>query len=166
MQQLDEELENRIPVSYMLSTPLTNNHLVIVGHRHPAAMAGYLASAAALGICVTLVDDENEFLAVERRSGVVEKCIQIDMTADDGLASRIVDALSATTEKYHGITTFTDTWLIHVAKAAEALGLPTTSLDSVKLCLDKHATRQLCPDEFQPLQIKSLQELQSHLVSS
>ncbi|GIJ87961.1 hypothetical protein Asppvi_006877 [Aspergillus pseudoviridinutans] len=166
LQQIDEELENRIPLSYILSTPLTNNHLVIVGHRHPAVMAGYLASAAALGIRVTLVDGENEFLAVERRSDVVEKCIQIDMTADDKLASRIVDALSATREKYHGITTFTDTWLIHVAKAAEALGLPTTSLDTVKLCLDKYATRQLCPDEFQPLRIKSLEELRSHLVSS
>lgn len=166
MQQIDEELQNRIPLTYILSTPLTNDHLAIVGHRHPAVMAGYLVSAAALGIRITLIDGEGEFLPVERRSGAVEKCIPIDMTVDDGLASRIIDALSATQEKYHGITTFTDTWLIHVAKAAQALGLPTTSLDTVKLCLDKHATRQLCPDEFQPLQIKSLEEVQSHLASS
>ncbi|EAW14284.1 uncharacterized protein ACLA_073190 [Aspergillus clavatus NRRL 1] len=166
MQQLDEELQNRIPRSYVLSTPLENDHLVIAGHRHPAVMAGYLASAAALGIRVTLVDGEGEFLPVERRSGAVAKCIPIDMTADDGLASRIVDALAATGEKYHGITTFTDTWLIPVAKAAQALGLPTTSLDTVELCLDKHATRQLCPDGFQPLRIKTVADLQSHLSSS
>lgn len=52
------------------------------------------------------------------------------MTIDDGLASRIVNALSATQEKYHGITTFTDTWFIHVAKAAQALELPTASLEA------------------------------------
>ncbi|KAL1885858.1 hypothetical protein Plec18167_001354 [Paecilomyces lecythidis] len=166
VQQIDEELQNRIPPSYILSSPPVNDHLVIVGHRHPAVMEGYLVSAAALGIRITLVDSEGDFLPVERRSNVVQKCIPIDMTIDDGLVSRIVNALSAAQEKYHGIITFTDTWLIPVAEAAQALELPTTSLDTVKLCLDKHATRQLCPDAFQPLRVKHLEELQSHLASS
>ncbi|RYO84816.1 hypothetical protein DL762_005477 [Monosporascus cannonballus] len=162
MQRLDNELAERLSFLWTLPSPLTQNRLVIVGHRHPAVMAGYLASAYALGIRVTLVDAEGDFLPLEKRSGAVEQCIPIDMTKDGLLSMRIVDALSSS-GPYHGIVTFTDIWMIHTAKAAKILGLYTLPLDLVKRCLDKHATRLLCQGPSQPLRAKSVADLQKHL---
>lgn len=162
MQSLDRELEDRLAYPWTLASPLTQNRLVIVSHRHPAVMADYLASCYAHGIRVTLVDAEGQFVPPESQSGAVDQCIPVDMTRDEQLSTRIVDAISPT-QPYHGIVTFTDTFMFHTAKAAEALGLYTLPLDIVKTCLDKHATRLFCQGVLEPLRIKSQADLLRHL---
>jgi hypothetical protein len=163
--RLDEELEERLSIQWTVPTPLDKTRLVIVGHRHPDVMAGYLSSAYALGLCVTLVDAAGGFLPENRRSGVVEQTLAIDMTPDSLLSTRIVDILRKENVVHHGITTFTDTWLVHVAEAAHVLGLPTVRLDTVKLCLDKHATRLLCQDTSKALRVKGLDELEDRIAA-
>jgi hypothetical protein len=163
--RLDEELEERLSIQWTVPTPLDKTRLVIVGHRHPDVMAGYLSSAYALGLSVALVDAAGSFLPENQRSGVVERTLAIDMTPDSLLSTRIVDILRKQNVVYHGITTFTDTWLVHVAEAAHVLGLPTVPLDTVKLCLDKHATRLLCQDKSKALRVKEFDELKSHVAA-
>ncbi len=162
-QRLDSELTDRLAFPWILPTPITSGRLFIAGHRHPAVMAGYMATAYALGIRVTLIDGEGEFLPPESRSGAVESCIVIDKTADDQLSSRIVEAVKSANTECGGIVTFTDTWRIPVAEAAVALGLPSFPVELVKTCLDKHATRLLCPGFPAPLRVKSLAEVQDQI---
>ncbi|KAK5991815.1 ATP-grasp enzyme fsqD [Cladobotryum mycophilum] len=146
MSKLNSELENRLSFPLILPSLLTGNRLVIIGHRHPNVMAG-------------------GFLPEDMRSGAVEQCITIKMGQDDGMSKRIVDAL-ATSGPYNAMVTFTDTWMIETAKAAELLGLYTLSLDLVMKCLDKHATRLLVQGASEPLRIKNVKDLQTYLKTS
>lgn len=145
MSSLDVELANRLNYPWVVEPALTKNRLVIVSHRHPDVMANYLRSCAAAGIAVTLVDAPGGFVCEEKRFGAVEECVEIDMTRNDGLTGRIVEAL-ATRGPFDGMVTFTDTYMLQTAEAATKMGLYTLPLDLVKTCLDKHATRKFFKD--------------------
>ena len=141
---------------------MTRSRLIVVGHRHPEVMAGYLATAYALGIRVTVVAAEENLVPLEMQSEAVEKCMPIDMTQDDLLSTRIAAAVSPT-GPYHGIITFTDALMIHTAKTAQLLGLHTVPLDAVQTCLDKHASRLLSGDLSQTLRTKGVDHLSKDL---
>lgn len=152
------EMAERLSFPWILSSPMTRKRLIVVGHRHPEVMAGYLTTAYALGIRVALVAAEENLIPLELQPEAVEKCIPIDMTQDALLPTRIAAAVSAT-GPYHGIITFTDTLMVHTAKTAQLLGLHTLPLDAVQTCLDKHSSRLLCGDLSQTLRTKGVDDL-------
>lgn len=162
MSSLDAELANRLSYPWVVESALTNNRLVIVSHRHPDVMANYLRSCAAAGITVTLVDAPGGFVPEEKRFGAVEECVEIDMTRNDGLTGRILEAL-ATKGPFDGMVTFTDTYMLYTAEAATQMGLYTLPLELVKTCLDKHATRKYFKDAKPALRISSKKELKQKM---
>jgi len=164
MEALDEEVANRLGYPWVVTSALEQNRLVIISHRHPDVMANYLGSCAAAGISVTLVDSRNGFISQEKRFGAVEDCVEVDMTRDEGLTTRIVEAL-ATRGPFDGMVTFTDTYMLYTAEVATKMGLYTLPLNLVKTCLDKHATRKYFKDAKPALRISSKADLQAKMPS-
>ncbi|KAK5997487.1 ATP-grasp enzyme fsqD-like protein [Cladobotryum mycophilum] len=139
MKVLDEELANRLAYPWIVQSPLTRNRLVIVNAK-------------------------GSFAPEEKQFGAVEQYIEVDMTRDEQLTSRIVDMLSSG-GPYYGIVTFIDTYMIHTAETVTALRFYILPLNLVKTCLDKYATRLFYQDVKDPLRITGLADLQDKLKS-
>ena len=79
------------------------------------------------------------------------------------MADRIADALIKDGTTYDGITTFTDTYFIDVAKAAIRLNLPTAPLSAVENAVDKYKTRSLFPGDCNSFQVDSSADLRQSM---
>lgn len=158
---LNDELLKRLSFPWVVSTPLTRKRLAIVGSRHRLVMAAWFESAYHLGIEITLIGAPGHFLEDQvGRYPAVENYIAIDMTIDDELSLRIATALRGDGREFHGITTFKDPYLTHVARTAVLLHLPTAPLDAINTCIDKHLTRLFAQGPLDPLRVVSLADFQ------
>lgn len=126
-------------------------------------MEKWLKAAFNLGIHITIVGQRGRWLQYQGFCQSVEKYIDIDMELDGGLADRIVDALIKDGTAYDGITTFTDTYFVDVAKVAIHLKLPTAPLSAVETAVDKYKTRSLFPGDCNSLQVDSAAELRQSI---
>jgi biotin carboxylase len=126
-------------------------------------MEKWLTAAFNLGIHITIVGEHSQWLQHQGFCQSVEKYIDIDMELDGGLANRIADALFRESTAYDGITTFTDTYFVDVAKAAIRLELPTAPLSAVQTAVDKYKTRSLFPGDCNSFQIDSSAELRQSI---
>ena len=164
MENLNRELVARLSYSWIVTSPLSSNRLVIVGSRHQLVMADWFESAYTLGVQITLVGAEDHFLHQQwSLYPAIEQYLAIDMTIDEDLASRITEVLAKDGSSFGGITTFKDPYLIPVAKVAERLDLPVAPLEAVNICLDKHLTRRVVQNTSEGLRVASLTELKRHL---
>ena len=126
-------------------------------------MEKWLTAAFNLGIRITIVGQQGRWLQHQGFSQAVENYIDIDMEFDGGLADRIADALIKDGTTYDGITTFTDTYFIDVAKAAIRLNLPTAPLSAVENAVDKYKTRSLFPGDCNSFQVDSSADLRQSM---
>ena len=126
-------------------------------------MEKWLTAAFNLGIRITIVGQHGRWLQHQGFCQSVEKYIDIDMDLDGGLADRIADALIKDGTAYDGITTFTDTYFVDVARAAVRLKLPTAPLSAVETAVDKYKTRSLFPGGCNSFQIDSSAELRQSM---
>ena len=126
-------------------------------------MEKWLTAAFNLGIRITIVGQQGRWPQHQGFSQAVENYIDIDMEFDGGLADRIADALIKDGTTYDGITTFTDTYFIDVAKAAIRLNLPTAPLSAVENAVDKYKTRSLFPGDCNSFQVDSSADLRQSM---
>jgi biotin carboxylase len=162
---VSQELQARLSFPWIcqLPAPWTSKRLVLVDCRPEVIMEKWLTAAFNLGIRITIVGPHGRWLQHQGFCQSVEKYIDIDMELD-GLADRIADALIKDGTAYDGITTFTDTYFIDVAKAAIRLGLPTAPLSAVEIAVDKYKTRSLFPGDCKSFQVNSSTELRQSIL--
>ncbi|GAB7321932.1 hypothetical protein MBLNU13_g03001t2 [Cladosporium sp. NU13] len=160
---VNQELKARLSFPWICPTPWTPKRLVLVGCRPEVIMEKWLTAAFNLGIRITIVGQHGRWLQHQGLCQSVEHYIDIDMELDSGFADRIVDALIKDGTVYDGITTFTDTYFVDVAKAAIRLGLPTAPLSAVETAVDKYKTRSLFPGDCNSFQVDSSAELRQSI---
>ncbi|KAH9823623.1 glutathione synthetase ATP-binding domain-like protein [Teratosphaeria destructans] len=146
IEQMDADMYERLSLDWLSPTPIEEFRLAVVdGRRHPSvssASEGIFRAASSLGVRLVVLDDLNHWLASTSQSHLRDAFVPIDLSPDDTLADRIVTALARCDQPIHGITTWTDQYLLPVAKAAAILGLHGNPVDAVARCVDKSLMRQ------------------------
>lgn len=130
-------------------------------------MSARFDSAYNLGIRITLVGPEGHFLRHQSTCHLaVEQYLALDMTLNTGLAERTAMVLNDDGIPFNNMTTFEDFYLTYMAEVTKLLGLSTAPLDAVKICADKHSTRELMQSSIKPLRINDVQEQEKRLKST
>lgn len=106
-------------------------------------------AAVALGLELLVVDTEDHWLRrMDLNTFGSLSFLHIDMTIDEGLPSRIEQALCD--KSISAICTLSDRYLLSVAMAAELLGLPTNPVEAYRHTSNKFKVRQL-DDVYGPM---------------
>lgn len=145
---LEDEVTARLSFPWIASAPLPKLRIAVIeGRRNPvvaeAAGTGMYRAARALGIDLVILERDVAWArsyAVE--SGGCDEFLACDMSLDEGLADRVVDALSKSRGPIDGLTTFNDYYVVKAVEAAKKLGLPcTNSVEALERCHDKGKMR-------------------------
>ncbi|KAH8797968.1 putative carnosine synthase 1 [Xylogone sp. PMI_703] len=166
--QLEYELEQRLALSWTLPNRIHEWRVCIVLPRMSiAATKSRWETAAALGIKVVVLSSGSWWAeGCEPWGHLRESFISTDLTTDDELWQRIVDAVESYPYRIDGICTLTGNYLVSVAKAAEKLGLPSSGPQPFSIATDKYLTRKLLePDSINYFSVQSLEELEYKLES-
>ncbi|KAJ0166141.1 Alanine--anticapsin ligase [Colletotrichum tanaceti] len=170
---LEAEVAGRLSFPWISRSPLPRFRLAVVEARPNEMVAatagmGMYRAARALGIDLVILERDHgwarKLAATEEGGGVSVEFVPCDLTQDDGLPDRIVEALShGRRPAVDGITTFNDYYTHVTALVAEKMGLPTNPSQSIHLCRDKAKMRQaVCPDT-QVLSVQGLADLRQTL---
>lgn len=100
-----------------------------------------MRSGHALGCKVLIFGQHGSWLEEPQYEGLIEDFLPIDMSVDQSLPQRILDALQKSGIKIDGITTTIDVYFDAAAKVAIELNLPTSPRESLAMAQDKYATR-------------------------
>ncbi|KAI0377144.1 ATP-grasp fold domain-containing protein [Hypomontagnella monticulosa] len=143
---LENEITTRLSFPWIVESPLPRTRLALVdGKMYPAPSTtslGMYRAARALGIELVVLDRDGHWAQNPSAKQWRDEFIVCDLTEDDGLPSRIVNALANSKGPIHGITTYTDKLLPSTARAAERMGLYTSSPEAMDICHDKRKTRK------------------------
>jgi formate-dependent phosphoribosylglycinamide formyltransferase (GAR transformylase) len=135
---IDQQLAIRMSIPWILHSPPAKQVIVAIGtHRVSQSTEAFYQAAHSLGIRILLVAENNDKGYAHCRDSIVT----VDMTLDDGLSSRIVQALKSQPEDISGVVAYRDHLLVTAAKVAEELGLPTSPPSALETCVNKHAMR-------------------------
>jgi formate-dependent phosphoribosylglycinamide formyltransferase (GAR transformylase) len=134
---IDSQLTIRMSIQWVLPAFPLRQVVVALGHHRVQSMETFYATAQSLGIRVLLVDSYDDKTYSHCHDGI----ISVDMTLDDGLQLRIVEALKSQPEVISGIVAYRDHFLVTAARVAEELGLPTLPPSAVGACVNKFAMR-------------------------
>lgn len=164
---LDDDLKMRLSFDWMLTEAPPRRVVAMVGgrtiHDKKNNLYGYRGSfeaAEALNIAVIVLDRPGHWLEAEESAHLRSAFVPIDMTLDQDLPSRIVNAVKDL--PIDAIVSFGDDLIGPTAKAAELLGLPTDPVSAYAASLDKHTTSNL----FNNVQIVRLDDAQQLLDAS
>jgi len=144
---LEDELLNRLSFPWILDYPEARQTLAIVeGSRTHPVNGGtgpsiYLA-AKALGINMIVLDSAGHWLegpeyAHWRHAFIPTKLVD---PPDPDFSGRIVKSIQQYGGNVDGIVTFCDSYMSHVAIAAQRLGLPTSAPQAYDVATDKYKT--------------------------
>ena len=169
MSLLEFEVMARLSFPWIVSIPIPRRRLAIVeGRSDPsvsAASEGVLRAAAALDIGLVILDQEGHWLQSATNEHLRDEFLVCDLSVDDELPSRIVDALSRSRRAIDGITTYSDRHLIATAKVAQMLGFCTNLPDSIEMCNDKRRMREVVTPQVATLFTTGLADLKEQLKS-
>jgi len=143
---LDADIFDRLGYSWLLPTPLIPRRIAWVqGREDIDCIERALKAAAALGIKLVILDEPGHWLQDPNSPWAYlrEDFVEVDITTDDGLAGRVVDAVRTYPKKIDGIVTISDVRLASIARACSELGLPTESAEAYDIAGDKGRTRLL-----------------------
>ncbi|KAK2879509.1 hypothetical protein FQN49_000811 [Arthroderma sp. PD_2] len=150
--RLDQDLKARLSFDWILSTK-------------PCTQSGDGRGASnALGISVIVLDHPDHWLQGEEYSHLRDEFIGIDMTIDEGLESRIIEAVKG--KGIDGIVTFADHFLDATIRVAEKLGLPTDPVPAHLQSLYKYTTRKRASPDIQALHLEKAGQLDNISMSS
>ncbi|KAJ5168600.1 uncharacterized protein N7482_004194 [Penicillium canariense] len=162
-QQIDEELVKRLSFPWRSPVPIPRKRLALVGSRKLSALEGYTNAAASLNISIVVLDFAGNWIESREWSHLREDFIPFDMTADQGLPRRIVDAIQAYPKPIDGILTIEEHLLSVLPTAAVMLGLHTSPPDSCVLAQNKYRTRMLDQGDLMCHSLKSPSDLEQML---
>lgn len=144
LEELELEVKNRLSIKWLLPNPIYPRTLAMVGCRPDRISFEVLP---ALGITQIIL--ENAGHEAEDDNGPYarfrQKFIPCNISPDAGMAQRVVDALNGV--HVDGIYTQYDVYQTGTARAAEILGLNTSSSSAFAIATDKYATRMLDSDK-------------------
>ena len=92
-----------------------------------------------------------------------DEFIACDLTPDEGLPDRIVEALSKSKGPIDAITTYVDDHLLATARAAKKMGLHTNPLEALEICRDKRKTREVTSADVRVLPVTGVAGLKEQL---
>jgi len=141
LSELEKEIHGRYSLPWLITEPIPERTIAILGHRSLFMMERWINGAKALGVKVLIFGERGSWLEDPQHAELVEEFLAIDMSVDQGLPSRIVDALQNSGHKIDGITTTIDVYFDAVAKVSMELGLHTSPIESLNMAQDKYATR-------------------------
>lgn len=160
--RVESDLKARLCVPWMCSKAAHSTVVVVGGgetydlerklftHRDP------FEAAKALNMSLIILDEPGHGLQQTHLDDWDYSFIAMDMTQDEELPSRILDALKDT--KLDGITTFSQRYITPAAKAAERLGLRTEPVAALEFAHNKHKMREALGTQF--LKVDSSSQLQ------
>ncbi|KAK3332274.1 hypothetical protein B0T19DRAFT_439126 [Cercophora scortea] len=144
--ELDDEMRSRLSYPWLVPGPISRRRVAwIQGREDIDCIERALKAAGALGIALVVMDEPGHWLQAPNSPWAYlrESFVEIDLTADDGLAQRVVDAVRAYPEPIDGLVTISDVRLASIARACCMLGLPTEDPEAYDIAADKGATRML-----------------------
>ena len=141
LSELEEELLGRYSLPWLISKPISEQTIAILGHRSLFMMERWIRGGHALGCKVLVFGQHGSWLEESQYEGLIEAFLPIDMTVDQGLPQRILDALQKSDHQIDGITTTIDVYFDAAAKVSLELGLHTSPPESLAMAQDKYATR-------------------------
>ena len=166
LDEVEYELGNRFPMEWVLDSPPIKTRLALIEGRPSRTVGEWVFKAAKdLGIALLVLDHEGHWLQGPEHSLLREDFLAIDRTIDDGLPARIIEALRSLGKPIDAITTFSDHYLVTVAKVAEQLGLPSSPAAAFETSRDKYQSRVLAADRSQVLRAETVPELRKAIKS-
>ena len=162
---LEVEVQARLTFSWIVSRPLPRRRIALIngrGYPGPSTVALiFYRAAKALGVKLVVVDHAGQWAQSAAAGEWRDEFIACDLTIDDGLPTRIVNALSKSEGPIHNITTYTDQYVPAVAKAAEKLGLYTNPSGALDICHDKQRTREATSPDLGIISVGGLKDLEA-----
>ncbi len=141
LSELEEELLGRYSLPWLIPQPVSEQTIAILGHRSLFMMERWIRGGHALGCKVLVFGQRGSWLEDPQYDGLIKKFLPIDMTVDQGLPQRILDALQKSGHQVDGITTTIDVYFDAAAKVSMELGLHTSPIESLAMAQDKYVTR-------------------------
>ena len=141
LSELEDELLGRYSLPWLIPEPIPERTIAILGHRSLFMMERWIRGGDALGCKVLIFGPHVSWLEEPQYAGLIEFFLPIDMSVDQSLPQRILDALQKSGIKIDGITITIDVYFDAAAKVAIELSLPTSPRESLAMAQDKYATR-------------------------
>ena len=141
LSDLEEEFLGRYSLPWLIPEPIPQRTIAILGHRSLFMMERWIRGGHALGCKVLVIGQHGSWLEDPQYAGLIDQFLPIDMSVDQRLPQRILDALQKSSVKIDGITTTIDVYFDAAAKVAIELSLPTSPRESLAMAQDKYATR-------------------------
>jgi biotin carboxylase len=171
--ELELDLDQRLSLAWLLrERPRERRVCVVLDPVSPSVTRARWQTAAALGIKVVVLSSGSWWAvdsgdAYHDLAHLREGFVSIDLTPDAQLWQRIVQTVGQYPHRIDGIFSPTDTYLVSVARAAQALGLFTNGPEPYSISTDKSRTRQLLDREStECFCVRSLSELETRLAST
>ncbi|KAL7946390.1 hypothetical protein V8C42DRAFT_320458 [Trichoderma barbatum] len=144
---VESELDNRLSFPWISPENIRRRTLVLVeGSRarpdNGGTASGIYLAAEALGINMVVLDNSGHWLEGPEYAHWREAFIPTKLTdpPEEGFTDRIVKSVKSYGKSVDGIVTFCDSYVTHVAQAAQQLGLRTASPDALRIATDKYLT--------------------------
>ncbi|KAF1826796.1 uncharacterized protein K489DRAFT_297716, partial [Dissoconium aciculare CBS 342.82] len=167
---LESQIHNRLQCTWISPCALSRRRVFyIIDHLSLSATRGKWQMALGLGLDIVIISSGQWWLdpqVVAEWKSLVAGFISLDITTDRGLPSRLVAALKGNIDNIHGLVPGADKYLTAVAKAASALGLPTSSPEAYTISTSKQLTRDLEKPIGTSFEIRSMTDLHMHLRNS
>ncbi|KAK4031730.1 hypothetical protein C8A01DRAFT_51291 [Parachaetomium inaequale] len=170
---LEFDLDQRLSFPWLLrERPRERRVCVVLDPVNPNVTRTRWEGAAALGIKVVVLSSGSWWAtgasdAYRGLDHLREAFVSIDLTPDARLWQRIVRAVSSYPQRIDGLFTPTDTYLVSVAQAAEALGLFSNGPEPYSISTNKSRTRKLLdPNSTECFSVRSAPELETRLASA
>lgn len=169
--QLNKETEYRLSFLQCISPkPISRYRLAwIQGREDYECLEQVLTAASGLGISLVVMDEPGHWLQSKASpwSHLREEFVELDISPDEGLHNRIVEAVQEYPKHIDGIVTISDVRLPAIARACMILGLPTQPASAYDLAGDKGKTRLLeesSRDVLESFVLPSASNLETELV--
>lgn len=162
---LDRVFLNRIAYPWVVPDMVEPKRIVIIGEKREAGgCERFYDAAKACGVSIVVLDKPGHWM--QNSEGLGPKYREAFVPFSDfnfeTLSERIVEAVRALPYRVDGIMTNMDPFLAGVARAAEILGLPTSSPEAYRRATDKYETR-LMQETTTMLIVSDIDELKSNL---
>jgi hypothetical protein len=141
----EAEIRNRLSFPWILEDRRPRQTLAFVGNYlrypgHGGTGCNHYAFAKTLDINLVVLDAPGCWLEDPQHADLRGAFLPCDLSRDDALSDRIVEALTHYRGKINGIITFHESLQSGVAKAAELLSLPTLPPEALAIAADKYRT--------------------------
>ncbi|TAQ87328.1 hypothetical protein B7494_g4357 [Chlorociboria aeruginascens] len=163
LSELETELLGRLSFPWLIPQPIPERKIAILGHRSLFMMERWFTAAHNMGIAVLVFGEHGSWLEDPQHSHLIEQFLPIDMSVNQDLPSRILEALQKSGHSINGITTTIDVYFDAAARVSQTLGLATSPVESLAISVDKYATRVLFGHDAKSYLISDVEDLRQQI---